>query len=533
MTCRQPAAAFAPPAPPALWRAAPGGRRGGARCAVRRRAPVASASAPPPPPRERSAQATQTTEETFAQDAGRDLFFAAMDADTAIALLAAPLGGLDSRDDRFIAAERLKFFPSEKAARAILEFVRRFRGVAEADSILEDRVARRKSVETLGRYKGEVCADEVVALLTECLSDPDPLMVEVAIWSLSETGLEGRGDALLESVAAVLENEDVSRRTVIQALMRARYMPALDRLRALVDDGNKPTASAARTAVYVLTGDRDGMPGVIEGLRGDSLDVRRAAIEDLTLAKEVSALRDVAIAPNSLVLRARTVRLLLEEKYGVGSDQNGDNDVALDEETATLVDRLIWDHPADLDLLGMVKDTKKARDVTRNVRQLYKNDAVYPYLASRTLSEDHRGSSGEGSAGVAVLKSFVDQPYFDYFGAYHVFKTLGWLQCKEGADVLLDNAENLPPRFFNHQAGAIVSLAEIGDERAGRVFEKVASDSRIWELKYACLLAAERAGLDGGKLRATLADDDDWLVRARARCPLDFSHLRSGFKDLA
>jgi bilin biosynthesis protein len=470
---------------------------------------------------------TQTTEETFAEDAGRDLFFAAMNADTALGLLASPLGGLDSRDDRFIAAERLKFFPSDEVVRGIVEFVRRFEGVPEGEVILEDRVARRKCVETLGRFKGAFCGDEVVRLLTWCLRDKDPYMVEVAVWALAETGLEGRGEELLEEIAAVLGNGEVSRRTVIQALMRARHMPALDRLKALTDDKDLPTASAALTAVCVLTGDHEGMRGVVGLLRDESLTVRRAAMEDVTLARDVGALEAVAVAPNSLVLRARTVRVLLEEKFGVGGDDW--EGVVLDEETAALVDRLIWDHPTDLDLLGMRKDTKKARDVGRNVRQLYKNDAVYPYLASRTLGEDHRGGSGQGSAGVAVLKSFTDQPYFDYFGAYHVFKTLGWLLCHEGVDVLLDNAENLPPRFFNHQAGAITSLAELGDPRAVRIFEKVAVATRVWELKYACLLAAERLGLDGGRLRANLAEDQDWLVRARARCPLDFGHLRSGF----
>jgi bilin biosynthesis protein len=482
-----------------------------------------------PPPR-REAQRTQTTEETFAEDAGRDLFFAAMEPETAMELLAAPLGGLPSRDDRFIAAERLKFFPSEAATRAILDFVQRFEGVPPADCLLEDKVARRKAVETLGRYKGEFCVDEVLALLTRALTDPDPYMVEVAIWSLSETGLTGRGDDLLEAVTAVLENENVSRRTVIQAIMRAGYAPALDRVRALVESADQPTASAAATAVCILGGDRSGMRGVVAALRSETLNVRRAAMEDITLAREVSALADVVRMPNSLVLRARTVRVLLEEKFGTGRDGGGGGNVVLDAETAAMVDRLIWDHPCDLDLLGMTKGTKKARDVGRNVRQLYKNDALFPYLAARTLGEDHRGSGGEGSAGVAVLKSFTEQPYFDYFGAYHVFKTLGWLQCAEGVDVLLDNAENLPPRFFNHQAGAITALAEIGDARAGRIFHKVAGETRVWELKYACLIAAERMGADGGKLRKKLAGDDDWLVRARARCDLDFTHLQSTFE---
>lgn len=436
-----------------------------------------------------------------------------MDESLAISLLSEPLGTLAAREDRFIAAERLKFFPSTASARAILAFVRAFDGAS--GTILEDNVARRKAVETLGRYKGAVLQDEVLALLEGLLRDDEPLMVEVAVWALGESGLGDCGANVLEAVAGVLERNDVSRRTVVQALMRARYTPALDRIRALVDDADAPTSSAAATAVCVLSGERSGMDAVLAVLRSDSLTARRAALEDITLAKEVGALAKVVVTPNSLVLRARTVRVLLEEA-GVEAFHK----YLLD------VDRLIWDHPCDLDLLGMVKDTKKARDMGRNVRQLYKNDAIYPYLAAKTLGEDFRGQE---VAGEAVLKSFDEQPYFDYFGAYHVFKTLGWLKCLAATEMLLDNAENLPPRFFNHQAGAITALAEIGVERGNEIFEKIVEKTRVWEVKYACLIAAERLGSDGGRLRELLKDDVDWVVRARARSEIDFSHLRSGF----
>jgi hypothetical protein len=44
------------------------------------------------------------------------------------------------------------------------------------------------------------------------------------------------------------------------------------------------------------------------------------------------------------------------------------------------------------------------------------------------------------------------------------------------------------------------------------------------------MMAAERMGSDGGALRQAMMEDGDWLIRARARSTLDFSHLRSDFK---
>jgi bilin biosynthesis protein len=467
--------------------------------------------------------APPTTADTFAIDAGRDLFFTGMNVDVALSLITAPLGELASPEDRFIAAERLKFYPSEDSTAAILNFVLSFDASNLDMYVLEERVARRKAVETLGRFKGLYLRDRVCDYLMRCLKDSDPYMVEVAIWALTEIGVDGN-DVVLKEIASVLDTDDVSKRVVIQSLMRAGYIEALPRIRECVSSQDPATASAAMTAVCVLVGDRSPMDHIVHVLKSEDLNVRRAALEDITLSRNVSALPDVVTAPNSLVLRARTARVLLEKQHSDGS-------FSLEEDVAALIDRLIWDHPSDLDLLGKTKDTKKARELSRNIRQLYKNDAVYSYLASRTIAEDHRYDEADAvTAGRAVLQSFTEKPYFDYFGAYHVFKTLGWLRYRPAISVLSDNAANLPPRFFNHQAGAILALAEIGVLSAYPIVAEVASTTNIWELKYACMMAAERMGSDGGALRQAMMEDGDWLIRARARSTLDFSHLRSEFK---
>lgn len=475
-----------------------------------------SGQAPP------NSTSSASTDDIFAIDAGRDLFFAAMDASTAIRLLDAELGSLPARDDRFIAAERLKFYPSEETTEALMRFVRKFEAKKMGEYILEDRVARRKCVESLGRLKGRYRREKVLQLLMECLSDEDEYMVEVAVWAMAEVGI-GDNTCALEAIARVLDSDSgVCKRVLIQTLMRARYKKALPIIREYVESRDVATASAAAAACAVLTGDSSAMEPVIQVLRSANLNTRRAAIEDLTLAKYVPALRSVLVCPNSLVLRARTARVLLDER------RNTDLLLAqsLDDETARLLDTLIWDNPVDLDLLGLSKETSKARAPDRNIRQLYKNDAVYAYLASRTLAEDFRSENEQ--VGQAILKSYNDLGYFDYFGAYHVYKTLGWLKYTPAYSFLLDKAASLPPRFFNHQAGAVTALAELGNPDAIQTFIKVARNSNIWQLKYACLISAERLG-DDGQLRTILKNDPDWLVSARARSHLHFSHLSNSF----
>lgn len=439
-----------------------------------------------------------------------------------IEILNVPLGQHVNIDDRFIAAERLKFYVSENSTQALIRFVRLF-GQSE-DSQLEDRIARRKSVESLGRMKGAFLSEQVIQLITECLQDTDPYMVDTAVWSLGEIGVS-TDVKVLEKIIKVLDNEKVEKRVVIQTLARANYTPALAKLETFIDSDDVGVSIAARAAVATMTGNKEIMDGVVSYLGSDSLNIRRSAINDISLVKYTPAISAVAICPNSLVLRTRAVRELLD----VLKEELGSGEKAFDEDMMKIVDRLIWDHPGDLDLLGQKKETRKARNIERNVKQLYKNDALSSYLACKTLAEDHRNSE-LGEAGAETLKSYMKLEYFDYFGAYHVYKTLGWLRYEDAYDMLLDNAKNLPPRFFNHQAGAITALAELGHKEALNVIREVAHKSTIWELTYACLIAAERLG-DGGDLRKEVLDDEpDWLLRIRCKSNLGFGHLKSNFQ---
>lgn len=463
------------------------------------------------------------TEEVFAIDAGRDLFFRGLDEGMAIDLLEKEFGEIADREDRFIAAERLKFFPSERSARALMQFVDRFDSSRVEEYCMEDRIARRKAVESLGRHKGAFIADEVKEFLGRYFQDGDAHVVENAVWALGEIGGE-LSETILEKVVTVLDQERVEKRVVVQTLLRAKYKPAVDKLRKLSKSEDLGVVTAAMAAVAVLSGDVSVMEPVLDVLRSDDLNARRYAIEDIKLGGYTNGIEKVAVCPNSLVLRARTVRSLLDKR----KEEDEKLEQRLDDDTARLVDRLIWDHPGELDLLGMKKETRRARDLGRNVQQLYKNDALYSYVACRTIAEDYREGDNE-KAGAIVMKSYNDLGYFDYFGAYHVYKTLGWIRYEDAYELLLENAKTLPPRFFNHKAGAITALAELGRKDALDVMTDVALETQIWEVKYACLLASERLG-DDGRLREMLRQDSDWVVRARCANETGFGHLRNTFQ---
>lgn len=451
---------------------------------------------------------SESTSRTFGEDAGRDLFFTGMGEALAIATLDRPREKLKSPDDRYIAAERLKFFITEQSTLALMRFISR----VDYNVPVEERAARRKAVESLGRHAGKHCVAQVRRLLVSLLDDADPNAVENAVWALSQLVAD---EHTSNAIAALLKRKDAPHRVVLHALTDLRAASAVGAIRDF--HPSHPAAhSAAAAAIAVITHDHSAIAEIPKLLKSTDLNLRRAAIYDLAAARYAPALHAIARAPLSLVLRMRAARAVLR-------DEVAPHGVLLVDIARTL-DQMMWDHPYDLDLLGRTRDTPRQRDPVRNVRALYRNDALDAYVATRTLCEDKAESAGD-----LALRSHTERAYFDYFGAYHAFKTVGWLRYLPARDALLENARTLPPRFFNHRIGALLALANLGRAAAAvDVVRDAATEGQaLWQLKYACLIAAERLG--DHSLRLSLVKDPDWLVRARAAQPLGFQHLRTEF----
>ncbi|MEO1342144.1 MAG: HEAT repeat domain-containing protein, partial [Cyanobacteria bacterium J06635_13] len=96
--------------------------------------------------------------------------------DQAIALLKKPLNTADGTSERYVGAAHLINFPTARSISALIE------AIGDRDPALENRIARRKAVESLGRLK----AVQALPTLKDCLADPDPLTVENAVWAIGE-----------------------------------------------------------------------------------------------------------------------------------------------------------------------------------------------------------------------------------------------------------------------------------------------------------------------------------------------------------
>ena len=409
--------------------------------------------------------------------------------DQAIALLDTPQDQISENDSRYIAASHLVNFPTERSINALI------RAVQQTDPALDNRIVRRKSVETLGRLQ----AIQALPVIHECLQDDDCYMVENAAWAIGEIGTQDA--TILESVAQLLDKPGQTHRVIIHTLAKLNYEPALDRIRRFTENPDLPTASAAITTVCRFTGESSQMTRVLGMLQQANVLARRLSIQDLIDARYYDAIPSIARCPVSLVFRLRGIRMLSEAGIAAG---------AITFSTVQpYLEQSLRDYPNDLALVHAY-DHPPALSVL--IRELYETDFGRCYLACKTLLEHHADAAPE-----ALFATYADEARSDYGAHFHVVKLFGWLKHAPAYDLLIEALHNKQPQFQKSRAAAAIALAELGDERAVPEL-KASLNTKIWDLKYAILMALEQLGDTSGYEQAV--NDEDWLIREKANAAL-------------
>jgi bilin biosynthesis protein len=411
----------------------------------------------------------------------------------AITLLDTPQSQIDEEEDsRYIAAAHLVNFPSDRTIQALI------RAIQNTDPCLQNRIVRRKSVETLGRLRASVA----LPIIQSCLEDEDCYTVENAAWAIGEIGTQD--PQVLEALTQVLDRPEQTYRVVIHTLATLQYQPALERIRRFTESEHGSTASAAIAAVYRLTGDDVQMDRVVEFLQDSDRVTRRSAIQDLIDAKYYRAIPQISRCPESIVFRLRAIRLLADAGVVDGA-------IAF-AEVQPYLEQTLRDRPSTLEL---VHEYDQPPALSFLIRELYDTDFGRCYLATQTLLEQSLPEAPE-----ALLKTYTEEAHIDYGAHYHVIKLLGWLKYAPAYDLLIENLYNSAPQFQKSRGAAAIALGELGDVRAIPEL-KASLETKIWDLKYAALMALETFG-DFSK-HEFLAQDTDWLVAAKAASAIQLS----------
>ena len=405
--------------------------------------------------------------------------------DQAIALLKKPLEELEDKSERYVAASHLINFPTQRSITALVETIE------DTNPELYHRIARRKAVESLGRMQ----VSEALPVISSCLKDEDCYTVENAVWAIGEIGTEDQ--SILEVIAQLLEKSGQSYRVIIQTLAKLEYKDSLAQIKPFTNSDDEPIKSAAIATVARFTGDYSNMDQVMAFLTHESVNARRACIQDLIDAKYYGAIPEIAKCPVSMVFRLRGIRLLAQT--GLSSGAISFNDIELS------LDQVIRDHPQDLE---MVHEYDQKPSLEFLISELYHTDFGRCYLATQTLLAEY-----PSQAPAALEATFADKAYNDYGAHYHVMKLFGWLNYTPAYNLLVEQGlHNQAPQFRKSRAAAALSLGNLNNPQAIPLL-KEALNTNIFDLKYAALLALEKLGET--QAREIVADDPDPLIRSK------------------
>jgi len=368
--------------------------------------------------------------------------------DQAIALLKKPLNSEDGTSERYVGAAHLINFPTERSINALID------AIGDHDPSLENRIARRKAVESLGRLK----AAQAMPTLKSCLADEDTLTVHT--------------------------------------LANFAYQPAIERIKPFTHNDDQSIASAAITTLARLTGDQSQMGQVVEFLQHNNVNARRACIQDLIDAEYHPAISAIAKAPISVAFRLRGIRLLAAKALA-------SNNLTFAEIEPSL-DRVIRDRPQNIE---MVHEYDQPPAIDFLIRELYHTDFGRCYLAGKTLLETY-----PQEAPTALLKTYAEEAHNDYGGHFHVVKLLGLLKYQPSYDLILEALHNTAPQFQKSRAAAAIALGNLRATQGIPILKETLS-TPIFDLKYACLLALEQLGEN---CWSEVVDDKNVLIKAKA-----------------
>ena len=309
---------------------------------------------------------------------------------------------------------------------------------------LNTRIVRRKSVETLGYLKAAIA----LPTLRHCLQDADRYTIDNAVWSIGEIG--SQDPSTLAAITDLLAKPGQNHRLIVQTLAKLAYHPAVASIRPLIESDELPLASAARSALYQLTGDASHLPYIVDLLQHSDPTARRSCIQDLIDAQHYGALPQIAQCPVSIAFRLRGLYLL---------SATGLSTAALTfAQLEPIVDRVIRDHPEDLVL---VHEYDQAPSLDFALNELYETDFGRCYLATQTLL-----SHAPDLVASALMAAYHQRAKGDYGAHYHVIKLLGWLQHPGALDLILEALHNPAPQFQKSRTAAAIALGVLGEPKA-------------------------------------------------------------------
>ncbi|MEM7348040.1 MAG: HEAT repeat domain-containing protein [Chloroflexota bacterium] len=378
----------------------------------------------------------------------------------AIELLDTEPQHLEDPSDRYIAASQLAQYPSERTIQALIK------AIEKTDSNLDNRITRRKAIESLGKIKAAIA----LPIIRGCLQDKDCYTVENAVWAIGEIGTQSI--EILNEITHCLQRPEQNYRLIIHTLAKLQYKTALDSIAPFIQSSDLSVQSAAISTTCQLTQDNSAMEQVVPLLHNDSVVVRRSCVQDLIDTHYHPAIPAIATSPISMVFRLRGVQQIAQASQSLSFKT-----------IQPPLEQVIRDHPSSLE---MVHEYDQTPSLDFAINELYETDFGRCYLASQTLLDIYPDEAPD-----ALLANYQQRGKGDYGAHYHIIKILGWLKHQPAYDLIVEALHNPLPQFQKSRTAAAIALGELGNTNAIAALKQALS-SNIWILQYASILALEK-----------------------------------------
>ena len=422
----------------------------------------------------------------------------------AIRLLSLPVEELASQSDPYMAAAHLINFPGPETEAALLALVK------DPDQTQPRRLARRKSVEVLGRLG---CVDATTAI-GDCLNSDDPYLVENAAFALQLLNC-GVPD-IHRRMIQLLQDPAQNQRVLVQSLAALDVQDALPAIEELQAAENSGVRGAAISAAVRLGGPRDPLHALGPLMLQPNQMDRQTAIQDAINAGGHELLPHILSAPVSPVFRMRAVRALWPaespECHGL--------------QLTDVLDALLHDRPQSLELVHAYDQEPTDAFL---IQEFFGTDFSRSYLALQTLQSRSPQNLWP------LLKQRWDEEAHNDYGAHYFFIRLFGVQgpWPDEAQPFIRNLLNEAsttrrPQFMKSKPAAVLAMGARGWLDEPGCFDAWLNPETtpFWEVRYAALMLAPAA-----KASMALSDPEPYVV-SRAKLSTQGALLQGGYSSI-
>ncbi|GCE64448.1 hypothetical protein OMCYN_00359 [cyanobiont of Ornithocercus magnificus] len=386
-----------------------------------------------------------------------DALFAGMSEQKALMLARSSAKELDNPGSKYIAVTRLGACESQESLDQLVSCI----NLDTSD--LYERIVRRKAIEALGRRQDQGVVPHLIKVLND---NSDELAVINAVDAITQIGSDLNSSQIC-LLGRALTGSDNQKRAVIQAHTRLKITAATNEIAVLQYHQNPLVAGAAIAYMARLHGQTSLLSTLVAQLYGDVAGHRRAAVIDIADAGDIRKLQDLAKAPVSMPLRAKSAFQLLEQVKS--SKAIADYDLVLRQ--------LLNDHPDNMYLKPKWIPGDSEEELRINIQH---RDEARQYGAAKTVLQL------TSEKAISVIDRWHTTSGSDYVVHYYIVLIINLNVVSARADLIRSALAETTPQYAKSRVAAAWACLHLNLTDQIPLIKELSQTAQWLPLKWSC-----------------------------------------------